>query len=124
MSSRQTVTALWAVGVLGAVVAAPLVAGAVDLAEPIERLLNSRSAGSPRAYAEAAEAVAQWLLTEDAQKLIMQGFMHSVLAGSDAFPEHSIPTDELISKDLGVDWEKAYKSREDINNLWTEKVTQ
>ena len=47
-----------ALAALWAVLGAPLVAGAVDLAEPIERLLNSRSAGSPRAYAEAAEAVA------------------------------------------------------------------
>jgi len=73
---------------------------------------------------EAAEAVARWLLTEDAQKLIMQGFMHSVIKGGDACPEHSIPTDELIARDMGVDWEKAYKQREAINNLWTEKVTQ
>lgn len=36
----------------------PAAAFAVDLAAPIERLLNSRSAGSPRAYAEAAESVA------------------------------------------------------------------
>ena len=73
---------------------------------------------------EAAEAVAQWLLTEDAQSLIMQGFMHSVIAGSDAFPEHSVSTDELIAKDMGVDWEKAYVNRQEINNLWAEKVTQ
>ena len=73
---------------------------------------------------EAAEAVARWLLTEDAQKLIMQGYMHSVLKGSDAYPKNSIPTDDLIARDLGVDWEKAYKDREEINNLWTEKITQ
>ena len=73
---------------------------------------------------EAAEAVARWLLTEDAQKLIMQGFMHSVLKGSDASPKNSISTDDLIARDLGVDWEKAYRNREEINNLWTEKVTQ
>ena len=61
MTCRQTATALralWVMGTLGAAVVAPPAAGAVDLAAPIERLLNSRSAGSPRAYAEAAEAVA------------------------------------------------------------------
>ena len=36
----------------------PLAASAIDLAVPIERLLNSRTAGAPRAYAEAAEQVA------------------------------------------------------------------
>jgi iron(III) transport system substrate-binding protein len=73
---------------------------------------------------EAAEAVAQWLLTEEAQKLIMTGYMHSVLAGMKDCPAHSVDTDSLIAKDIGVDWEKAYHDREQINELWTEKVTQ
>ena len=73
---------------------------------------------------EAAEAVAQWLLSEDAQKLIMQGYMHSVLADMAEHPAHSIDTNELIKMDLGVDWDKAYHQREEINNLWTEKITQ
>ena len=73
---------------------------------------------------EAAEAVAQWLLTEDAQQLIMKAYMHSVMAGMKDYPHNSMDTDELIKKDLGVDWEKAYHDREQINKLWTEKVTQ
>lgn len=73
---------------------------------------------------EAAEAVAQWLLTEDAQKLILKAYMHSVLAGMKEYPAHSVDTDSLIAKDLGVDWDKAYHEREQINELWTEKVTQ
>ena len=73
---------------------------------------------------EAAEAVAQWLLSEEAQKLIMQGYMHSVLAGMDEYPAHSIDTNELVKMDMGIDWEYAYKNREEINNLWTVKVTQ
>ena len=73
---------------------------------------------------EAAEAVAQWLLTEDAQRLIMKGYMHSVLKDMADYPAHSVDTDGLIARDLGVDWEYAYKNREAINNLWTEKATQ
>lgn len=73
---------------------------------------------------EAAEAVAQWLLTEDAQRLILKAYMHSVLAGMKEYPAHSVDTDSLIAKDLGVDWDKAYHEREQINELWTEKVTQ
>jgi len=73
---------------------------------------------------EAAEAVAEWLLSEDAQRLIMQGYMHSVLASMDEHPAHSIDTNELIKMDMGIDWVDAYKNREAINNLWTVKVTQ
>ena len=72
---------------------------------------------------EAAEAVAQWMLTEEAQQIIMQAYMHSVLTDVEAYPKNSIPTEELIEMDMGVDWEKAYHDREKINNLWTEKVT-
>ena len=73
---------------------------------------------------EACEAIAQWMLTEEAQKLILKGYMHSVLAGLADIPENSVDTQGLIEKDLGVDWEKAYRQREAINSLWTQKVTQ
>ncbi|MBR1409342.1 MAG: extracellular solute-binding protein [Clostridia bacterium] len=72
---------------------------------------------------EACEAVEQWLLSEEAQKLILQGYMHSVFAGMKEYPFHSMDTDELIAKDLGVDWDKAFHNREAINTVWTEKVT-
>lgn len=73
---------------------------------------------------EAAEAVAKWMLTDEAQQIIMSAYMHSVLADEEDYPKHSIPTDELIKMDMGVDWEKAYHNREQINNLWTEIVTK
>ena len=72
---------------------------------------------------DAAEAVAQWFLSEAGQEMIVKGYMHSVLKGVSE-PYHSIDTDELISRDMGVDWEKAYHDREEINDLWTQKVTQ
>ena len=73
---------------------------------------------------EACEAVAQWLLTEKAQKLILEGYMHSVLAAMEEIPYNSVDTKGLIEKDMGVDWVKAYKNREEINSMWTEKVTK
>ena len=78
----------------------------------------------PTALKEAAEAVAKWMLTEEAQEIIMQAYMHSVLAAETNIPAHSIDTNELIKMDIGVNWDKAYHQREQINNLWTEKVTK
>ena len=72
---------------------------------------------------EACEAVEQWLLSEAAQKLILEGFMHSVFKGMEEIPYGSIDTEQLIEKDLGVDWENAYHNREAINTAWTEIVT-
>ena len=72
---------------------------------------------------EACEAVEQWLLSEAAQKLILEGFMHSVFKSMEEIPYGSIDTEQLIEKDLGVDWENAYHNREAINTAWTEIVT-
>jgi iron(III) transport system substrate-binding protein len=72
---------------------------------------------------EACEAVEKWLLSEPAQKLILQGYMHSVFAGMKEIPFNSVDTDGLIEKNLGVDWENAYQNREAINTAWTEIVT-
>ena len=72
---------------------------------------------------EACEAVEKWLLSEEAQKLILQGYMHSVFADMTEIPYESVDTNGLIEKDLGVDWENAYKNRESINTAWTEIVT-
>ena len=72
---------------------------------------------------EACEAVEQWLLSEEAQKLILQGYMHSVFAGMEEYPFDSVDTNWLIEQDLGVDWENAYQNREAINTAWTETVT-
>lgn len=72
---------------------------------------------------EACEAVEKWLLSEEAQKLILNGYMHSVFAGMKEIPYDSVDTDSLIEKDLGVDWENAFRNREAINTAWTEIVT-
>ena len=73
---------------------------------------------------DAAEAVARWMLTKEGQQCVMNGFMHSVLKDQTGIPEGSIDTNTLIKINIPVDWEKAYKNREEIQKMWTEKVTQ
>ena len=72
---------------------------------------------------EACEAVEKWLLSEEAQKLILKGYMHSVFKNMTEIPYESVDTNWLIEKDFGVDWENAYRNREAINTAWTETVT-
>ena len=85
-------------------------------------ILNDRFAHN--ANSEAAEAVARWFLTEDAQRLILQGYMHSVLKSMSEVPAGSISTDRLVGMDMGVNWENAYHNREQILNLWSEKIVR
>ncbi len=72
----------------------------------------------------AAEAVARWMLTDEAQRVIVQGFMHSVLTDMDEIPYRSVDTGTLIERDMGVDWVKAYKNRDAINKLWAKKFAR
>ncbi|MBR2258819.1 MAG: extracellular solute-binding protein [Blautia sp.] len=78
---------------------------------------------SANANLEACEAVTKWFLSEAGQKYILAGYMHSVLAGMKEVPYDSIDTDELISKDIGVDWERCYHDREEIRTRFQEAVT-
>ena len=71
---------------------------------------------------KACEAVEKWFLSEDAQKLILQGYMHSVFKEMDQIPYGSVDTEWLIEKDLGVNWENVFRSREEINLAWMEIV--
>lgn len=72
---------------------------------------------------EACEAVANWLLSENGQKLMLEGYMHSVFAGMKEVPFDSVDTDGLIEKDMGVDWVRCYTQREEIRTEFQERVT-
>ena len=71
---------------------------------------------------KACEAVERWFLSAAAQEKILEGYMHSPFRDMGKFPWGSVDTEELIGKDLGVKWENAYRSREDIILAWTEIV--
>lgn len=78
---------------------------------------------SANANLEACEAVQKWLLSEAGQKCILSGYMHSVLAGMKDVPYDSISTDDLIKKDMGVDWNRCYKQRDEIRKQFQKYVT-
>ena len=77
---------------------------------------------SKNANVEACKAVERWFLSEDAQKIILKGFMHSVFSDMTEIPYGSIETGELMKKDMHVKWENAYYGRDDINNAWSDIV--
>ena len=71
---------------------------------------------------EACEAVERWFLGQTAQEIILKAYMHSVFSDIKAYPEGSVPTDQLLENHMEVKWENAYLGREDINNAWTDVV--
>ena len=72
---------------------------------------------------EACQAITDWLLSEEGQKYVLEGYMHSVFTGMKEVPYDSIDTDGLIETDLGVDWVRCYKNREEIRTQFQENVT-
>jgi len=72
---------------------------------------------------EACEAITDWLLSEEGQGFIVQGYMHSVLEGFPTAPFDSIASEEVIANDMGVDWERCYKQRDEIRTEFQERVT-
>ena len=71
----------------------------------------------------ACHAITDWLLSEEGQQFVVAGYMHSVFKGSKAVPFDSVDTDELIKKDIGVDWVRTYKQRDEIQNAFQQSVT-
>ena len=85
-------------------------------------VMTVSDAHSKNANAEACKAVEKWFLSEAAQKLILNGYMHSVFVNMDRIPYGSVDTGELIGKDMGVNWENVFRSREEINQAWMDIV--
>jgi len=72
---------------------------------------------------EACEEIAKWILGVEGQKLILEGYMHSVASAVTDVPYDSVDTNWLIEQDMGVDWERCYKDREEIRTKFQEFVT-
>lgn len=74
----------------------------------------------------ACEKITDWLLSEEGQRYIVKGWMHSVLKGwngKDQIPYDSISTDELIKKDMSLDWVRCYKQRTEIREAFEKGVS-
>ncbi len=95
--------------------------GSIMVPSPVIIIDETKSAN---VNTEAAEAVANWLLGEAGQKVIVDGFMHSVLKDYPDAPFDSIPTTEIIEKAMAVDWVATYKNREELRNEFQKRVTQ
>ena len=93
--------------------------GVILIPSTVMTICDERSANG---NAEACKAVEKWFLSEEAQKLILKGFMHSTFRTMSEIPEGSIDTNELINRTMDVNWENVYLGREEINKAWMDIV--
>jgi len=93
--------------------------GVILIPSTVMTVANNHAAN---ANAEVCKTVEKWFLSEKAQKLILQGYMHSVFRNMKQVPAGSIDTEKLIGMDMGVNWENVFRSREEINLAWADIV--
>ncbi len=77
---------------------------------------------APNKNIAACEAVTDWLLSDDGQRFVLNGWMHSVLSTVTDVPYDSIDTNGLIETDMGVDWVRCYTKRDEIRNAFEESI--
>lgn len=72
---------------------------------------------------EACQAITDWFLTQEGQKNVVDGWMHSVLTDYPEPPYDSLPTQEILKNTMPVNWENCFRQREEIRTKFQEAVT-
>lgn len=94
--------------------------GVVSIISPIMTINEKMSANG---NTKACEEITEWFLSDEGQKQIVKGWMHSVLKDFPEQPFDALPTAEIQKNVLPIDWEKCYKDRDKIREEFTKYVT-
>jgi iron(III) transport system substrate-binding protein len=70
-----------------------------------------------------AELITDWFLSPAGQKTIVAGWMHSVRKDFDAIPYDSIPTGEIRANAIPLNWENAFRQKNEILSKFEGSVT-
>jgi iron(III) transport system substrate-binding protein len=71
-----------------------------------------------------AEALTDWLLSDEGQENIVKGWMHSPIKNFAKLPYDGIPTTQIMANQIPVNWENVYRQREEIRTRFEEHVTK
>ena len=71
----------------------------------------------------AAEAIEDFYLSPEGQKLIVNGWMYGVRSDVKDTPYDGKELSEVLKNIISVDWEKCYKERDTIRTMFEEYVT-
>ena len=71
----------------------------------------------------AAEAVENFFLSPEGQKLVVKGWMYAVRSDVTEYPYDAVPLSDLMKNTISVDWEKCYKQRNEIRTMFQNNVT-
>lgn len=71
----------------------------------------------------ACQAITDWFLSNEGQKNIVAGWMHSVVSGYPELPYDAIATSEILKNTMPVNWENCFRQRDEIRTKFQENVT-
>ncbi len=94
--------------------------GSIPVPSPIMIIDEKYSANS---NIEAAEAIEDFYLSPEGQKLIVNGWMYGVRSDVKDTPYDGKELSEVLKNIISVDWEKCYKERDTIRTMFEEYVT-
>jgi len=94
--------------------------GNIVMPSPVMIVAEEKSAN---VNVEACEAILDWLLSEEGQHYMIEGYMHSVLKDFAEIPYDSIATETIIENDMGVNWERCYKEITNLRAEFAQRVT-
>ena len=70
----------------------------------------------------AAEAIADWFLSEEGQAAIVNAWMHSVRANYPKLPYDAAPTDQIRSNSIPVNWDNYFRQRDEIRHRFEDYI--
>ena len=94
--------------------------GSIPVPSPIMIVDKEYSAN---ANIKAAEAVEDYFLSPEGQRMIVKGWMYAVRNDVEEYPYDAIPLSQLLENAISVDWEKCYRQRDEIRMMFQEYVT-
>lgn len=94
--------------------------GSIPVPSPIMIIDEKYSANANTA---AAEAIEEYFLSPEGQKMIVDGWMYGVRKDVDDSPYDGLALSDMLKNTISVDWEKCYKEREEIRTMFEEYVT-
>ncbi len=93
--------------------------GVICVPSPIMTINDKWSA---HGNSKICEELTDWFLSEEGQKYIVKGWMHSVRKVEPAIPYDSIKTSEIIKSSMPVNWEHCLNERSELRKNFEERV--
>ena len=93
--------------------------GVITIPSPI---MTVKQEWSAHGNVKPCEALTDWFLSEEGQKHIVKGWMHSVRKDATVMPYDARPTGEIMRNAMPVSWENCLRERPELRTNFEERV--